>query len=167
MEEANLALSRHTVQWLEPYARGNISQPSKIFNADKYKIWKYNDQCTLKAIATRIKGHLKYIINNTDTAVEMWKNLEEVCQPSSDEIMQDLIRKLHNLKAEEGDDIAKHLKTIQQIWDRVIQITPEVDLQFNNKTMKLYLADTLPRSWDQYTQHLWRDAATRDISVHM
>ena len=39
-------------------------------------------------------------------------NLEEVCQPSSDEIVRDLMRELHDLKAEEGDDIAKHLKTI-------------------------------------------------------
>ena len=81
----------------------------------------------------------------------MWKNLKEVCQPSSNEIVQDLMRELHDLKVEEGNDIADHLKAIEQIWDRVVQITPKEDLQYNNKTMKLHLAGTLLQSWNQYT----------------
>ena len=76
------------------------------------------------------------------------------------------MREIYDHRAKEGDDIIAHLKALQEIWDRITLVSPEDELQFINKTFKLLLANSLPLTWDDYTQQFHLDPTKWDISIH-
>ena len=157
----NLGINR-----LLRYAMGMITCPNQIDDLDDYKNWVFNDKCTCEIIRERVEESHKFHISNCTSARHMWTNLETIHQPCGDHMTTHLMCEIYDYCMHEGDDIIAHLKALQQIWDHVMLICLEDELQFTNKTFKLLLANSLPLTWDDYTWQFRLDPSKRDISVH-
>ena len=76
---------------------------------------------------------------------EMWSNLQAIHQTCGDQTKNQLMRKLTDTKASEGDDIIEHLSCIKKLWDRITLVC-QGNLPLSSKLFKKLLAYSLPPS---------------------
>ena len=170
LEEENWQLWREdieltfTVCGLHNYVDSTIQCPNKDTDPIRASNWSYNNDYTKKAICDHISHTQKYHITNCKTAQEMWSNLQAIHQACGNQTKNQLMHKLTDTKASEGDDIIKHLYRIKKLWD-CITLVCQGDLLLSPKLFKKLLAYSIPPLWDDFTRQFTCDPLKKDITV--
>jgi len=150
---------------LNDYAYGILKCPDKSSELVAMDNWKYNDMYIQKIIRDCLSNGQKFHTANCNTAYEMWSNLQAIHQSYGDQTENQLMCKLMEMKAKDGNDIIKHLAKIKQLWDRIMLVCAD-DLPLTPKLFKKFLAYSLPPSWDEFTRQYRRDPNKRGINIH-
>ena len=126
--------------------------------------WTYNNDYTKKVIRDRISRGQKYHVTNCRTSQEMWVNLKAIHQSCSDQTENQLMHKLTDKKAHDGNDIIQHLASIKQTWDHITLVC-QGNLPLSPKLFKKFLAYSLPPTWNKFMRQFSHDPAKKDLSV--
>jgi len=84
---------------------GILKCPEMSSNLVAMDNWKYNDIYIQKNIQDCLSTGQKYHTANCDTTYEMWSNLQAIHQSCDDQTENQLMHKLMEMKAKDGDDI--------------------------------------------------------------
>jgi len=150
---------------LDGYAYGILKCPEKSSEPVAMDNWKYNNMYIQKIIQDCLSNGQKIHIANCNTAYEMWSNLQAIHQSCGDQTENQLMCKLMEMKAKDGNNIIKHLAKIKQLWDQITLVCTD-DLPVTPKLFKKFLAYSLPPSWDEFTRQYRRDPNKRGINIH-
>src|SRR6266852_5279991 len=149
---------------LRGYVNGEISCPDAGSDPVGADNWQYNDDYTKKVICDRVSRGQKHHLTNCKTAHEMWSNLKAIHQACGDQTENQLMRELTDTKANEGDNIIKHLAKIKRLWDRITLVSPD-NLPLTPKLFKKFLAYSLPPTWDEFTRQFFWDPEKKNLTV--
>jgi hypothetical protein len=80
----------------------------------------------------------------------MWSSLAAIFEPKAHLTLRAYKRNLESLKADEDTDLIKHLDELKIYWER-INSSPNKDHHISDFNFKLTIGDSLPSSWDNFT----------------
>ena len=120
--------------------QGEAGKPEKM-DDDK---WKVLDRKALATIRLNLHQHVTYNVSHATTTKELMEALEALYEKPSASNKVYLMKKLFNLKMQQGARVADFLNEFQA----VVQQLAAVDLKFDNEIQALLLLSCLPDSWE-------------------
>ena len=93
---------------------------------------------------------VKHHISTCKTAKDMWSSLGAIFESKAHLTLCAYKCNLESLKADEDMDIVKHLDQLKIYWER-INSSPNQDHHISDFNFKLTIGDSLPSSWDNFT----------------
>jgi gag-polypeptide of LTR copia-type len=94
----------------------------------------------------------------------MWTNFKAIHQSCGDQTENQLMCKLTDKKAQDGNDIIQHFASIKQTWDHITLVC-QGDLSHSPKLFKKFLAYSLSPTLDKFTCQFSCDSAKKNLSV--
>jgi hypothetical protein len=135
---------------VEQYALGTIEKPNPEVDRPGFQNWEFNDRYTRGLIINNVTQGVKHHISTCKSAKEMWSSLAAIFESKAHLTLRAYKRNLESLKADEDTDIIKHLDQLKIYWER-INSSPNKDHHISDFNFKLTIGDSLPASWDNFT----------------
>jgi len=132
------------------YITGNVEHLNFIVDPQGWHNWGSNDTFTRMQIQCNLTDAQMVHVNQCKTALEMWRSLKGMHDNRGHQALVIYMRMLYRLAAEEGNNIIEHLNKMQEGREC---INPMGDACFYipDTTFKLLICQSLPPSWDNYT----------------
>jgi hypothetical protein len=132
------------------YITGNVEHLNFSIDPQGWRNWGSNDTFTCMQIQCNLTDTQMVHVNQCKTALEMWRSLEGMHDNRGHQALIIYMRMLYCLAAEEGNNIIEHLNKMQEGREC---INPMGDACFYipDTTFKLLICQSLPPSWDNYT----------------
>jgi gag-polypeptide of LTR copia-type len=115
-----------------------------------FQNWEFNDHYTRGLIINNVTQGVKHHISTCKTAKEMWSSLAAIFELKAHLTLRAYKRNLESLKADEDTDIIKHLDQLKIYWEQ-INSSPNKEHHISDFNFKLTIGDSLPTSWDNFT----------------
>jgi hypothetical protein len=112
--------------------------------------WEFNDRYARGLIINNVTQGVKHHISTCKTAKDMWSSLAAIFESKAHLTLRAYKRNLESLKADEDTDIIKHLDELKIYWER-INSSSNKDHHISDFNFKLTIGDSLPSSWDNFT----------------
>jgi len=135
---------------VEKYALGDEEKPDMEIDREGSRNWDFNDRYSRGLIINNVTQGVKHHISTCKTAKEMWSNLAAIFESKAHLTLRAYKRNLESLKADEETDIIKHLDELKIYWER-INSSPNKEHHISDFNFKLTIGDSLPSSWDNFT----------------
>jgi hypothetical protein len=128
------------------YVYGDIKRPDPTLDPIGAKNWDFNDNYATMLIYDNISPPQKVHAGHKDcSAHEMWMNLEAIFEVTGHTTIINYVRALFKCSAEEGDDIAEHLNTLQITWGHLNDLSAE-EFRISDLFFKIIISSLLPPS---------------------
>lgn len=102
----------------------------------------------------------QYISDET-SAYSLWKKLEELFERKTNENKLFLVKKLINLKYDEGTSISSHLSEVQSIMNQLSSMKIVLD----DELQALLLLSSLPDDWVRLVESLSNNDSSEKLSI--
>jgi hypothetical protein len=135
---------------VEKYAQGTEEKPDIEVDRQGLQNWEFNDRYTRGLIINNVTQGVKHHISTCKSAKDMWSSLAAIFESKAHLTLRAYKRNLESLKADEETDIIKHLDQLKIYWER-INSSPNKDHHISDFNFKLTIGDSLPSSWDNFT----------------
>jgi hypothetical protein len=135
---------------VEKYAMGTEEKPDVEADHQGSHNWEFNDCYARGLIINNVTQAVKHHISTCTTAKEMWSSLAAIFESKAHLTLRAYKRNLESLKADEDTDIVKHLDELKIYWER-INSSPNREHHISDFNFKLTIGDSLPSSWDNFT----------------
>lgn len=138
---------------------GESSKPETMSKQD----WDLLNRKVVGHIRLWVDDSLYNYISNETSAYSLWKKLEELYERKTNEDKLFLVRRLINLRYEEGTSMGSHLSEMQGIMNRLssMQIVLEDELQ------ALLVLSSLPDNRVKLVESLNNNSGSEKLSVDM
>ena len=133
---------------LDTYVKGEIACPDPVEDPVGADNWSFNDTYAKLLISTNITSSEMMYVGRCTTAHDMWATLEAIHQ--SDEMLSLYQDGLFHTRAEDGDDISKHLNELLR-YREGIHLMGNGDDSIPDLLFKGIINASLPPSWDEFT----------------
>src|SRR6266851_2907309 len=127
-----------------------VKRPNFSVDPQGWRNWGSNDAFTRMQIQCNLTDAQMVHVNQCKTALEMWRSLEGVHDNKGHQALVVYMRNLYRLAAEEGDNIIEHLNKMKEGRER-INLMGDARFYIPDITFKLLICQSLPPSWDNYT----------------
>src|SRR5882762_748190 len=135
---------------VEQYTMGVVEKPNADVDRLGFHNWEFNDRYTRGLIINNVTQGVKHHISTCKSAKEMWSSLAAIFESKAHLTLRAYKRNLESLKADEDTDIIKHLDQLKIYWER-INSSPNKEHHISDFNFKLTIGDSLPASWDNFT----------------
>jgi hypothetical protein len=132
------------------YIMGTIEHLNFSVNPQGWHNWGSNDAFTRMQIQCNLTDAQMVHVNKCKTALGMWRSLEGMHDTKGHQALVVYMRNLYCLATEEGNNIVKHLNKMKEGREH-INLMGDTRFYIPNITFKLLICQSLPQSWDNYT----------------
>jgi len=147
--QAKMRTALKTCGMLE-YTAGTVERPNFSVDPQGWCNWGSNDTFTCMQIQCNLIDAQMVHVNQCKTALEMWRSLKGVHDNKGHQALIAYMRNLYCLTTEEGDNIIEHLNKMKEGHEH-INLMGDACFYIPNITFKLLICQSLPPSWDNYT----------------
>ena len=158
------------------YIEGTVPCPDPKVDPVGAKNWRWNNGFAKILIDNCTEDEEKLNTQGCQTAHEMWENLRSQFESQDCLVYTDLLQTIFELRATEGSNIVEHLAKLKKLWDQLGRMMfSEGSALENDVLFKRVIAQSLPRSWNSFTNQFVRgpinlvdkDPKTRTTSQQM
>lgn len=144
---------------LEAPINGESSKPQNMRKED----WNLLNRRTERIFALRVYDSLYQYISDETSAYSLWKKLEELYERKTNENKLFLVKKLMNLKYEEGtSSISSHFSQMQSILNQL----SSMEVVLNDELQALLLLSSLPDNCVRLVESLNYISSSEKLSLN-
>jgi len=151
------------------YIEGSIPRPDPALDMVSFKNWRQNNGFAKMLIDNNIAVSEKTHTQGCRTAARAWQNLRAVYESEDQLVFTDQLQTIFQMRAQEGSNIADHVMNLKKQWDQ-LALFGENNRLMDDALFKRVIAQSLPRSWNQFTNPYVRgrvDEADRDPTTRV
>jgi len=132
------------------YIKGSIPHPNPALDMASYKNWRQNNGFAKMLIDNNIAISEKTHMQGCSTATRAWQNLRKVYKSEDQLVFTDQLQTIFSTRASEGSNITEHVMNMKKLWDQLALFGAN-HKYMDDALFKLVLAQSLPRSWNDFT----------------